>query len=171
MGTERWTLDAGPRTLDYFALANSAQQERLTRDLEVDVAWQIPEVGRCRASIFRQRGTTGLALRLIPAKVPPLETLLLPRSESPMRFPADPLNRAKPRVPRMSLPPARPRPLGLTRVSRPPGRIRPPAGRLAATGCLAGLLLLQSHPVFQPPRLEGWVGPLRPAASEVRPVS
>ncbi len=61
-------------------LLSPAQHERLKRDLEVDVAWQIPEVGRCRASVFRQRGSTGLALRLIPATVPPLETLRLPAS-------------------------------------------------------------------------------------------
>ncbi len=59
-------------------LLNPAQRERLARDLEVDVAWQIPELGRCRASVFRQRGTTGLALRLIPAHVPSLESLGLP---------------------------------------------------------------------------------------------
>jgi twitching motility protein PilT len=48
----------------------------------VDVAWQIPDVGRCRASVFRQRGSTGLALRLIPATVPALETLGLPPAVS-----------------------------------------------------------------------------------------
>ena len=59
-------------------LLTPAQHDRLTRELEVDVAWQIPNVGRCRASVFRQRGSTGLALRLIPAAVPALETLGLP---------------------------------------------------------------------------------------------
>ena len=59
-------------------LLNPAQAERLERDHEVDVAWQIPNVGRCRASVFRQRATTGLALRLIPAKIPALDTLGMP---------------------------------------------------------------------------------------------
>lgn len=61
-------------------LLTAAQHERLTRELEVDVAWQLPQVGRCRASVFRQRGSTGLALRLIPATIPPLDSLGLPAS-------------------------------------------------------------------------------------------
>ncbi len=61
-------------------LLNPAQSERLERDHEVDMAWQIPNVGRCRASVFRQRNTTGLALRLIPAKIPALDTLGMPAS-------------------------------------------------------------------------------------------
>jgi len=61
-------------------LLTPTQHERLARDMEVDVAWQIPQVGRCRASVFRQRGSTGLALRLIPASIPPLDSLGLPSS-------------------------------------------------------------------------------------------
>ena len=59
-------------------LLTPVQHERLTRDLEVDLALEIPGVGRCRASVFRQRGSIGIALRLIPATVPPLDTLGLP---------------------------------------------------------------------------------------------
>ncbi len=59
-------------------LLNPAQAERLQRDHEVDVAWQIPNVGRCRASVFRQRNTTGMALRLIPAMIPALDSLGMP---------------------------------------------------------------------------------------------
>jgi twitching motility protein PilT len=55
-------------------------RERLKTALEVDVAWQAPGVGRCRASVFHQRGTIAISLRLIPAKVPSLETLGLPPS-------------------------------------------------------------------------------------------
>jgi twitching motility protein PilT len=59
-------------------LLTPGQQEKLQRELEVDAAWQVPGVGRCRVSVFRQRGTTAVALRLIPATVPPLETLGVP---------------------------------------------------------------------------------------------
>src|SRR4029079_3527235 len=55
-------------------------QERLQTKLEVDVAWQAPGVGRVRASIFRQRGTVGISMRLCPSDVPSLETLGLPSS-------------------------------------------------------------------------------------------
>ena len=61
-------------------LLTPTQAGRLTAHHEVDIAWQIPNVGRCRASIFRQRGSLGLALRLIPAQVPALDTLGLPAS-------------------------------------------------------------------------------------------
>jgi twitching motility protein PilT len=46
--------------------------------LEVDVAWQASESIRIRASVFRQRGTVGVSMRLIPDKIPPIDTLGLP---------------------------------------------------------------------------------------------
>jgi twitching motility protein PilT len=61
-------------------LLNADQMERLDRTQEVDVAWVFPGVGRCRASVFRQRGSLAVALRLIPAGVPPLAQLGLPAS-------------------------------------------------------------------------------------------
>jgi len=76
--TDVGTLSAADLDALAARLLNTAQSERLDRDHEVDVAWQIPNVGRCRASVFRQRNTTGLALRLIPAKIPALDTLGMP---------------------------------------------------------------------------------------------
>jgi twitching motility protein PilT len=55
-------------------------QEKLRTKLEVDVAWQAPGVGRVRASVFRQRGTVAISMRLIPDRVPSLEALGLPPS-------------------------------------------------------------------------------------------
>jgi twitching motility protein PilT len=46
--------------------------------LEVDVAWQASEHVRIRASVFRQRGTVGVSMRLIPDKIPAAESLGLP---------------------------------------------------------------------------------------------
>jgi twitching motility protein PilT len=48
--------------------------------LEVDVAWQASETVRIRASVFRQRGTVGVSMRLIPDRIPPVEELGLPAS-------------------------------------------------------------------------------------------
>jgi twitching motility protein PilT len=48
--------------------------------LEVDVAWQASEAVRIRASVFRQRGTVGVTMRLIPDRIPPIESLGLPPS-------------------------------------------------------------------------------------------
>lgn len=78
--TDVGTLSAPDLDALVGRLLTPTQRERLSTELEVDIAWQIPNVGRCRASVFRQRGTTGLALRLIPATVPPLESLGLPAS-------------------------------------------------------------------------------------------
>ena len=84
-GELRRAKDIGAlRAADLDALAakllTPAQRERLARELEVDVAWDVPSVGRCRASVFRQRGTIGLAIRLIPSQLPSLESLGLPAS-------------------------------------------------------------------------------------------
>jgi twitching motility protein PilT len=79
---ERWTHVQPISAADLEGLANRllspANRERLKTALEVDVAWQAPGVGRCRASVFHQRGTIAMSLRLIPAKVPSLEALGLP---------------------------------------------------------------------------------------------
>jgi twitching motility protein PilT len=81
---QRWTKVAPLSASDLEAIAirllPPQHQERLQKQLEVDVAWQAPGVGRVRASIFRQRGTVGFSLRLIPANVPTLESLGLPAS-------------------------------------------------------------------------------------------
>lgn len=56
------------------------QLAQLDRAQEVDFAWSIPGVGRCRASVFRERGHLAVALRLIPAHIPALANLGLPAS-------------------------------------------------------------------------------------------
>jgi twitching motility protein PilT len=45
---------------------------------EVDVSYSLAGMGRFRASIFRQRGTVGIVMRLIPFDVKSLEELNLP---------------------------------------------------------------------------------------------
>jgi twitching motility protein PilT len=81
---ERWGSVApmpGPY-LDQIAerILAPHQQERLRTKLEVDVAWQAPGVGRIRASVFRQKGTTAVSMRLIPDRPKSLEELGLPPS-------------------------------------------------------------------------------------------
>jgi twitching motility protein PilT len=81
---ERWTsvaaLSAGD--LDNIAqrLLPPHHQEKLLTKMEVDVAWQAHGVGRCRASVFRQRGTVAVSMRLIPDRVPGIDVLGLPAS-------------------------------------------------------------------------------------------
>src|SRR5688572_12073903 len=45
---------------------------------EVDVSYSLAGMGRFRASIFRQRGSVGIVLRLIPFTVRSIEDLHLP---------------------------------------------------------------------------------------------
>jgi twitching motility protein PilT len=79
---QRWTtvapLTAGHLEAIASRLLPPVHQERLQTKLEVDVAWQAPGNVRVRASVFRQRGTIGVSMRLIPETIPPVEQLGLP---------------------------------------------------------------------------------------------
>jgi twitching motility protein PilT len=61
-------------------LLTADQYDRLNTRQEVDAALVFPGLGRCRASIFRQRGTLAISLRLIPSVVPALGDIGLPES-------------------------------------------------------------------------------------------
>ena len=81
---ERWTNVAAISAASLEAIASRllspAHQQQLQTKHEVDVAWQAPGVGRIRASVFRQRGTIAVSMRLIPDHIPTLEELGLPPS-------------------------------------------------------------------------------------------
>jgi twitching motility protein PilT len=81
---QRWGAVAPVTAAHLDAIADRllppVHKERLKTRLEVDVAWQAPAVGRIRASVFRQRGTTAVSMRLIPHHVPALDVLGLPAS-------------------------------------------------------------------------------------------
>ena len=61
-------------------LLTADQMEKLTRRQEVDAALVFEGLGRCRASVFRQKGTLAISLRLIPSNPPNLDELGLPAS-------------------------------------------------------------------------------------------
>ena len=50
-----------------FSMMNSRQKQRFKEDLELDLAYSVPGLGRFRCNVFQQRGTVGLVLRVIPA--------------------------------------------------------------------------------------------------------
>lgn len=81
---ERWTTHARVTNADLESLVvgwlDEDQRARLESALQVDFAFAFGGVGRCRASVFRERGQLGAALRLIPAKIPELDGLGLPES-------------------------------------------------------------------------------------------
>ncbi len=67
---------------DVIAMAasvmNAKQRERFKEKNEVDLAYSVPGLGRFRASVFQQRGTIGIVLRVIPIKIMGMEELNLP---------------------------------------------------------------------------------------------
>ena len=52
------------------AIMNPEQQARFKERQEVDLAYSVKGLGRFRCSVFQQRGTVGLAIRVIPMVVP-----------------------------------------------------------------------------------------------------
>ncbi|MCB1019437.1 MAG: PilT/PilU family type 4a pilus ATPase, partial [Acidobacteria bacterium] len=53
--------------------------EMLRRDLTLDFSFVRPGIGRFRANLHFQRGTLGVTLRVLPDRVPTLESLRLPK--------------------------------------------------------------------------------------------
>jgi twitching motility protein PilT len=61
-----------------FSMMSTQQKEKFKQFLEIDIAYSVPGLGRFRCNIFQQRGSVGLVLRLIPARILSVRELLLP---------------------------------------------------------------------------------------------
>jgi twitching motility protein PilT len=59
-------------------LASDEQRATFERTAELDFGYTVPDVGRIRCNAAKQRGTTSLAIRLLPRTVPTIEELGLP---------------------------------------------------------------------------------------------
>jgi twitching motility protein PilT len=59
-------------------LMSDFQKTRLNEDFDIDLAYSLPGFGRFRGSIFMQRGSVAIALRIIPLEVKTIRQLLLP---------------------------------------------------------------------------------------------
>lgn len=59
-------------------ILNEKQRERFSRKNEMDLALSVAKLGRFRINLFRQRGTSGIAIRAVSTQVPPFEELNLP---------------------------------------------------------------------------------------------
>lgn len=59
-------------------LLSPAQATALMKRQELDFAWEEPDLGRFRASIFRERGSLSGAFRVVPSRIPTPEELGLP---------------------------------------------------------------------------------------------
>ena len=60
------------------AMFSDELREKFRKAQEVDLAYSLPGVGRFRCNVFQQRGSIGLALRVIPVRVKPIDELGLP---------------------------------------------------------------------------------------------
>ena len=59
-------------------ILNEKQRERFYRKNEMDLALSVAKLGRFRINLFRQRGTSGIAIRAVNTTVPTFEELHLP---------------------------------------------------------------------------------------------
>lgn len=72
--------DMTPKDTEEIArlMLNERQFSELKQKGEIDTSYSSPGVGRFRINIYRQRGSYGIAIRIIPLKIPTLEELGLP---------------------------------------------------------------------------------------------
>jgi len=76
-------ISTDPLTIDIMEqivgqILNEKQRERFYRKNEMDLALSVAKLGRFRINLFRQRGTTAIAIRAVNATVPAFEELHLP---------------------------------------------------------------------------------------------
>ncbi|MDD8025821.1 MAG: type IV pilus twitching motility protein PilT [Acidobacteriota bacterium] len=70
----------GPQDTEEIAgqIMTESQRQRLNEEFDLDLAYSLPGFGRFRGSIFRQRGSLAVSLRIIPFEVRNFKELLLP---------------------------------------------------------------------------------------------
>ena len=61
-----------------YALLNDQQKQQFETELELDFSFTVPELGRFRVNVHRQRGSVEAALRIVPSRIPTLPELGLP---------------------------------------------------------------------------------------------
>src|SRR5262249_31667538 len=61
-----------------FSIMSNRQKQKFKDNLEIDIAYSVPGLGRFRCNVFQQRGTVGLVLRVIPVKIMTIRELGLP---------------------------------------------------------------------------------------------
>ncbi len=61
-----------------YGILSDKQIAAFEHELELDTAYAIPSQSRFRMNVFRQRGSVGAVLRVIPFEIPPFDSLGLP---------------------------------------------------------------------------------------------
>jgi twitching motility protein PilT len=76
--TDRPVLTEADVQLAFEAMTTSQQRERFGVDQDLDLSFEVEELGRYRVNAHRQRGTIAMTMRLVKSVVPPLDALNLP---------------------------------------------------------------------------------------------
>jgi twitching motility protein PilT len=76
IATDPLTIDSMDQIV--AQVLNEKQRERFERKNEMDLALSVAKLGRFRINLFRQRGTTGIAVRAVNTQVPSFNDLNLP---------------------------------------------------------------------------------------------
>jgi twitching motility protein PilT len=61
-----------------FSMMSNRQKQKFKDNAELDLAYGVAGLGRFRVNVYQQRGNVGIALRVIPTKILPLDELHLP---------------------------------------------------------------------------------------------
>ncbi|MFA6272289.1 MAG: type IV pilus twitching motility protein PilT [Patescibacteria group bacterium] len=62
-----------------FGILSEIQKERLIKDREIDVSYEIPEISRFRVNIHWEKGNIGLVARVVTSLTPTMEELEMPK--------------------------------------------------------------------------------------------
>lgn len=62
-----------------FSMMSARQKERFRDCAEVDLGYGVKGIGRFRVSVFQQRGSVSIAMRMIPVSILGFEELFLPK--------------------------------------------------------------------------------------------
>jgi len=76
LGESKLTQDDTARLA--YSMFKPYHKERFESTWELDLSYVVPDTGRFRVNVFRQRGSIGVAARVIPEQVPAIEDLNLP---------------------------------------------------------------------------------------------
>ena len=76
LATEPMTMELVDQIITQ--ILNEAQLERFRRKNEMDLALSVAKLGRFRINLYRQRGTSGIAIRAVNTSIPTFEGLALP---------------------------------------------------------------------------------------------
>ncbi len=61
-----------------YSMLNTFQKQKFEKNWELDLSYAVAGLGRFRVNVYRQRGSVGVASRVIPESIPAMEELNIP---------------------------------------------------------------------------------------------